>query len=146
MASGLAVYVSRGGYPLAAQDSLPGAGQALLDGLSTRRAPMKGFKLTSCSLSSFPKLLGTSPFSSPDRVEYGYNRQAERIRKKDQNETVHAYEYDRLGRPIEDRVTAVGSGVDDAVRRIATTYEANNAVLTASFREVPRGFLIKTWR
>jgi len=65
MASGLAVYVSRGGYPLAAQDSLPGAGQALLDGLSTRRAPMKGFKLTSCSLSSFPKLLGTIPFAAP---------------------------------------------------------------------------------
>ena len=42
--------------PLTAQDSLPGAGQALLDGLSTRRAPTKGFKLTSCSSSSSPKL------------------------------------------------------------------------------------------
>jgi len=65
-----------------------------------------------------------------DRVEYGYNRQGERIRKKDQNETVHAYEYDRLGRPTEDRVTAVGSGVDDAVRRIATTYEVRGMVAT----------------
>ena len=69
MASGLAVYVSRGGYPLAAQDSLPGAGQALLDGLSTRRAPMKGFKLTSCSLSSFPKLLGTIPIRLRSRAK-----------------------------------------------------------------------------
>jgi hypothetical protein len=42
-----------------AQGWLPGAGQALLDGLSTRRAPVKGFQLTSCSPSSFPKLLGT---------------------------------------------------------------------------------------
>jgi hypothetical protein len=63
MASGLAAYVSRAWLPAPAQGSLPGAGQALLNGLSTRRAPLKGFQLTSCSLSSFPKLLGTIPFS-----------------------------------------------------------------------------------
>jgi hypothetical protein len=39
---------------------------------------------------------------------------------KDQNETVHAYDYDKLGRLTQDRVTALGSGVDGAVRRIAT--------------------------
>ena len=49
------------GYPNTAQDSLPGAGQALLDGLPTRRAPTKGFKLTSCSLSPFPKLAWHNP-------------------------------------------------------------------------------------
>ena len=32
----------------------------------TRRAPVKSFQLTSCSLSSFPKLLGTIPFSFPN--------------------------------------------------------------------------------
>jgi hypothetical protein len=34
----------RMGYPTTTQDSLPVAGQALLDGLSTRKLPMKGFK------------------------------------------------------------------------------------------------------
>jgi hypothetical protein len=32
------------GCPDATQDSLPGAGQALLDGLSTRKVPLKGFR------------------------------------------------------------------------------------------------------
>ena len=52
-------------------------------------------------------------------MEYTYNRQSQRITKKDQNETVHAYEHDALSRPTADKVTAVGTGVDDAVRRIA---------------------------
>ena len=43
MAFGLAVYASRCRLPFTAQDSLPGAGQALPDGLSTRRVPLKGF-------------------------------------------------------------------------------------------------------
>ena len=61
MASEFAVYASQCRSPDPTQDSLPGAGQALPDGLSTRRAPTKGFKLTSCSLSSFPKLAWRNP-------------------------------------------------------------------------------------
>ena len=38
------------------QDSLPGAGQALLDGLFTRKVPMKGFKAADYISSPFPKL------------------------------------------------------------------------------------------
>ncbi|HVX62422.1 MAG TPA: hypothetical protein VHC19_17520, partial [Pirellulales bacterium] len=34
-------------YPNATQDSLPAAGQALPDGLFTRRVPLKGFRFTS---------------------------------------------------------------------------------------------------
>jgi hypothetical protein len=68
MAFGLAAYVSRCRLPSTAQGSLPGAGQALLDGLDTRRVPTKGFQLTSCSLSSFSKLLGTIPFSSREAL------------------------------------------------------------------------------
>ena len=49
-------------YSTAAQDSLPAAGQALPDGLSTRRVPMKGFKVASYISSPFPKLLGTTSF------------------------------------------------------------------------------------
>ena len=42
---------------------------------------------------------------------------------KDQNGTVHAFDYDALGRQTQDRVTTLGTGVDGAVRRIATTFE-----------------------
>ena len=38
------------------QDSLPVAGQALLDGLSTRKVPMKGFKAATYISFPFPKL------------------------------------------------------------------------------------------
>jgi len=43
MAFRIAVYVSRRWSPVAAQDSLPGVGQTLLGGLSTRRVPTRGF-------------------------------------------------------------------------------------------------------
>ncbi len=45
MAFGLAVYASQGRSPDTTQDSLPVAGQALLDGIPTRKVPMKGFKV-----------------------------------------------------------------------------------------------------
>ena len=40
----------RAGYPATTQDSLPAAGQALPDGLSTRRVPTKGFRAASLHL------------------------------------------------------------------------------------------------
>jgi len=54
MAFGLAVYASQSGLPSTTQDSLPAAGQALPDGLSTRRVPTKGFK--DASLHAHPPL------------------------------------------------------------------------------------------
>lgn len=59
-----------------------------------------------------------------DRVEYKYNRQGEVTWKKDQNGTVHEYDYDDHGRRTQDRVTTVGTGVDDAVLRIGSSYDA----------------------
>jgi hypothetical protein len=41
----------------------------------------------------------------------------------DQGGTVHSYDYDKLGRQTQDRITALGTGVDTADRRIATAYE-----------------------
>ena len=55
-AFGLAVYASQGWLPNTTQDSLPVAGQALLDGLSTRKVPMKGFRAAIYISSSFPRL------------------------------------------------------------------------------------------
>ena len=43
-------------YPRTTQDSLPAAGQALPDGLSTRRTPTKGFRFAFYISSPFPKL------------------------------------------------------------------------------------------
>ncbi len=43
-------------YSNTTQDSLPVAGQALLDGFLTRKVPMKGFKVVDYILFSFPKL------------------------------------------------------------------------------------------
>jgi len=57
MAFGLAVYVSRCWLPFTAQDSLPGAGQALLGGLSTRRVPAKVFNSLHVRCPPFPSFL-----------------------------------------------------------------------------------------
>ena len=65
-----------------------------------------------------------------DRIEFCYNRQSQRTSKKDQNGSIHEYEYDPRGRMTHDRVTTVGSGVDDAVRRITTNYDLRGQVET----------------
>ena len=67
------------GYPTTTQDSLPVAGQALPDGLSTRRVPTKGFKLTSCLLSSSSKLRGARSgkirqANKPEKQMIAYDR------------------------------------------------------------------------
>ena len=56
MAFGLAVYASQDRLPDTTQDSLPVAGQALLDGVLTRKVPMKGFKVVLYILFPLPKL------------------------------------------------------------------------------------------
>jgi len=58
-----------------------------------------------------------------DVVLFEYNRQGQVTKTTDQNETVHAFDYDKLGRQTHDRVTALGTGVDGTVRRISTSYE-----------------------
>ena len=58
-----------------------------------------------------------------DRVEFRYNRLGEMIERKDQNTTVHTYDYDRLGRLLNDGVPVLGTGIDGAVRRISLTYD-----------------------
>jgi len=72
--------------------------------------------------------LGDGADAVYDRIEFKYNRQGEVTEIKDQNETIHALDYDNLGRRIHDRITTLGSGVDGAVRRISTTYEIRGMV------------------
>ena len=70
----------RTGCPDTTQDSLPAAGQALPDGLSTRKVPTKGFRFASYISSPFPKLLGAI---SSDREQFARLRAAERCRHSD---------------------------------------------------------------
>lgn len=67
----------------------------------------------------------TYPDSSSvsDVVSQTYNRQRQTVTTTDQRGCVHTFEYDKLGRPVHDRVTTVGTGVDNAVLRLSTTYE-----------------------
>ncbi len=67
--------------------------------------------------------LGNGTDGVYDRVELKHNRQGELKERKDQNETVHVFEFDKLGRQTHDRVTSVGSGIDNAVLRLSRTYE-----------------------
>jgi RHS repeat-associated protein len=67
--------------------------------------------------------LGDGTDGAYDRIEFKYDRQQRVTEVKDQQQTVHAFDFDALGRQTQDRVTALGSGVDGAVRRIATTYD-----------------------
>ena len=74
-AFGLAVYASQGGLLRPTQDSLPVAGQALLDGLFTRKVPMKGFRVVVYISSSSPKLAWRNrsyrrAFGRADRSQY----------------------------------------------------------------------------
>lgn len=61
--------------------------------------------------------------SGSDAITFSYNRQNQKSRLTDQQETVHLYDYDKLGRKTQDRVITLGTGVDGAIRRIASTYE-----------------------
>src|SRR2546430_7547876 len=67
--------------------------------------------------------LGNGTDGVYDRVEFKYNRLSEMKEKKDQIQTIHTTDYDKLGRLQHDRVTALGTGVDGAVRRITRIYE-----------------------
>ncbi|MCG6156978.1 RHS repeat domain-containing protein [Rubinisphaera margarita] len=60
---------------------------------------------------------------SSDVILFSYNRQRQQTSLADQNGSVHSYDYDKLGRMTQDRVSRLGAGVDGAVRRIAMTYE-----------------------
>lgn len=66
-----------------------------------------------------------NPLSGTDHVEYKYNRLGERTEMKDQRGTVHSYDFDLLGRLVQDRITTLpsGSAVDGAVLRVGRTYE-----------------------
>jgi YD repeat-containing protein len=72
-----------------------------------------------------------------DRVEVSYNRQREMVAVRDQNGTEHRFEYDGLGRLRQDRVTALGTGIDGAVRRITRQYDPTGRLERVSSWDQP---------
>jgi RHS repeat-associated protein len=62
--------------------------------------------------------------STSQEDTYTYNALGEVATATDRNGTVHTYSRDVLGRLTSDAVTTLGSGVDGAVRRLETAYDA----------------------
>ncbi len=67
-----------------------------------------------------------------DRTEFRYNRLGQVIWSQDGNSTVHEFDYDKLGRQTQDRVTAFGSGVDSAVKRLSASYDVRGLMEKAA--------------
>ncbi len=57
--------------------------------------------------------------SGSDQVTQSFNRQKQVTGKTDQNGTVHQYLFDLLGRPTDDIITTVGSGIDSSIQLIS---------------------------
>jgi hypothetical protein len=73
----------------------------------------------------------TNGASGYDRVEYRYNAQGQEKQVKDQNQTVHDYIFDALGRQTSDQATlATGNPkyIDTSVLRIDRSYEVRGMV------------------
>ena len=82
-----------------------------------------GVTLTGSNIAS-NELAQKVTYPEGGEIEFDYNRQNQEIEMTDQNDTVHDYEYDKLGRKTEDRITlAAGSNVDDSVLRIEMSYD-----------------------
>ena len=64
-----------------------------------------------------------------DQEVFGYNRQAERIYRKDQNQTVHNYTFDVRGRQELDHVQAFGVGIDQLVHSIDVDYDLEDRMV-----------------
>ncbi|WP_237722933.1 RHS repeat domain-containing protein, partial [Singulisphaera acidiphila] len=61
----------------------------------------------------------------------------------DRNGTVHTYTYDVLGRQISDAITTPGSGIDQSVLRIETTYDvAGRPILLTSYDAASGGNVV----
>ena len=72
------------------------------------------------------------PGGGADRVTYTYNRQGQPLTMTDQNGTVHAYTYDKLGVRIADTVTTFGTGVDSTVGRLEAGYNERRLQVRAT--------------
>ena len=73
----------------------------------------------------YPGSNGQASSASADKVVFTYNHDGTVATRTDQNGSVITYEYDTLRRKTHERVTTVGSGVDNAVLQNVTSYDSN---------------------
>jgi hypothetical protein len=66
--------------------------------------------------------------SGSDRKAFTCSRQSQTTTFADLDGSAHTYTFDKLGRQIDDGITTLGSGVDGAVWRIATSFEVRGLV------------------
>jgi YD repeat-containing protein len=89
----------------------------------------------------------TSGNLAANRVAYTRNALGQATGTVDPLGTAHAYSYDVLGRPLADSVTALGTGVDGAVRRLETAYDtAGRAYLYTSYDAASGGNVVNQVR
>ena len=85
----------------------------------------------------------TGEASATDRDVYTVNALGERLTFTDRAGTTHTYTYDVVGRLVGDTVTTLGAGVNGAVRRVETTYDAlGNSTSTTSFNAATGGSVV----
>lgn len=70
-------------------------------------------------------------------ISYSYDRQGRTVSTADATGSVHAYDLDKLGRLLEDRVVTLGAAVDGAVRRIGRVYDARGMVSSITSYDDP---------
>lgn len=79
-----------------------------------------------------PQALDPAAPPLPGNELYAYNIQGQVVSRTDQAGTVHAYDYDDIGRLIGDKALTRGPGVDGAIRSIRTLYDALGRVVAVT--------------
>jgi RHS repeat-associated protein len=73
---------------------------------------------------------GVASTAAEYSVSYEYNRQGDMTEMTDQNETVHGYDHDTLGRVTLDKVTTfTNTDLDDTVQAIETLYSSTTGLV-----------------
>jgi YD repeat-containing protein len=75
--------------------------------------------------------------SATERDIYTTNALGERTSFSDRAGTTHTYSYDVTGRQTADAITVLGTGVDGAVRRIESAYDALGRVTGVTSFDAP---------
>jgi RHS repeat-associated protein len=75
--------------------------------------------------------------SATERDSYTSNALGERTSFTDRASTTHTYAYDVTGRQTADAITALGTGVDGAVRRIESGYDVLGRVTSITSFDAP---------
>lgn len=70
-------------------------------------------------------------------LSFTYDRQARNVSNADANGNEHAFDFDKLGRLLEDRIVTLGASVDGAVRRISTVYDARGQITSLTSYDDP---------